>query len=177
MLERSSRNSRIRLAAVWILAPLAVGWLAGGSCSVAGCYEDCDPCFQHCQCKEICRNPLVGEGGLRVVEHETRVLRDDRAEHARVLDVRVGPSLEFTPGSVNPARIADFARAVLEVNAGLFTAQRDPAWRLDAVHVLPDRTAVQFALESSRRANSVTLLFDARGRLLEATHVVDRVHD
>ena len=67
--------------------------------------------------------------------------------------------------------------AVLDVNADLFTAVAAPLWRLEAVESFPDRTAVLFALEpghfEARRANTVSLYFDAHGRLLEAAHVVE----
>lgn len=171
--------SRIRLLAAGVLVPLAAGWLAGGSCSVSACYEECDPCFQVCKCTRVCQNPVAGEQGLRIVAHEARVLERTGAGFVRVLDVAVGPALAWSAGDepADPARLAEFARRVLDVNAGLFTAAPDPVWTLEALHAFPGRTVVQFALEpgrfAPRRANSVSLLFDAEGRLLEATHVVD----
>lgn len=180
MVQPAGRN--LRLLAASLLAPLVAGWLAGGSCVVAGCYEDCDPCFQACKCHTVCQNPVVGESGLRIVAHDSRVLRGTGDRFVRVLDVAVGPALVLSTGAdptarVDPARVAEFARRVLDVNADLFTAVPEPIWLLDAVHEFADGVVVQFALDpdgvARTRANSVSLLFDAHGRLREATHVVD----
>lgn len=168
------------------LATIALaGWLASGSCTVAACYEECDPCFQACKCSSICHNLVAGEQGLRIVAHESRVLVADDEQFARSLGVVVGPSLEFASGAdpkpVDPRRLADFARRILDVNAALFTSQREPVWTLVDAQAFPEQSVLHFALEpesfAPRRANSVSLLFDARGRLLEATHVVDRGSD
>lgn len=146
---------------------------------VAGCYEDCDPCFQACQCRTVCQHPVVGENGLVIVEHTSRVLQDD-ARFVRHIGVVIGPSLEFAPEvrTAGATGIANFARGVLDVNAELFSAERDPAWNLAAVESFPAHTTVQFVHEpgpyGSRRANSVTFLFDGVGRLLEVTQVVER---
>lgn len=162
--------------------PLGAGWLSSGSCTVAACYEDCDPCFQACKCTRVCENPVAGEQGLRIVAHEPRVLERTGGRFVRVLDVVVGPALaplhaDEGPEAAEPARLAEFARSVLDVNADLFTAVAAPLWRLEAVESFPDRTAVLFALEpghfEARRANTVSLYFDAHGRLLEAAHVVE----
>ncbi len=163
------------------LALLAgVGWLASGSCVVAACYEECDPCFQACKCHKVCQNPVAGEAGLRIAVHEARVLADDGGRYVRIVRVAVGPSLEFVPDA-DRDRLADFARRILDVNADLFTSRRDPVWRLDAAQSFPECSVLQFALVPERgdaqRSNSVSLLFDARGRLLEAHHVVDRDPD
>ncbi|MCY2959705.1 MAG: hypothetical protein NTY35_06025 [Planctomycetota bacterium] len=185
----SDRPRRTAWLATVVLAPLACGWLASGSCSVSACYEECDPCFQACKCSGVCQNPVAGEQGLRIVAHESRILAAEDDRFVRVLDVVVGPSLEFASGnersdrdrSVDLARLAEFAREILVVNAEVFTSVRDPDWRLDAVHAFSACSVAQFHLEpgrsTARRANSVSLLFDAHGRLLEATHVVDRGSD
>ncbi len=170
-----------------LLTAVGVGWLASGSCVVAGCYEDCDPCFQACQCTSTCQNPLVGEGGHAIVVHTARISTNEGGSFVRTLEIQVGPSLEFVadehaPGTAHiapgTAHIAQFARQVLLVNSALFSAEPDPKWDLDAVHAFPTHTAVQFVHDAGpyglRRANSVTLLFDDAGRLLEVTQVVDR---
>lgn len=163
-----------------LLAAVGVGLLASGSCVVAGCYEDCDPCFQACKCSSTCQNPLVGENGHAIVEHTTRIALNDAAGFVRTLEVQVGPSLEFVDADQahGTEEIAQFARQILHVNGALFSAEPDPKWDLAAVHAFPTHTAVQFAHDAGpyglRRANSVTLLFDDVGRLLEVTQVVDR---
>lgn len=163
------------------LALLAgVGWLVSGSCVVAACYEECDPCFQVCKCHTVCQNPVAGGTGLRIAAFDARVLADDSGRFVRVVRVAVGPSLEFVPDA-EPDRLGEFARRILDVNADLFTSRRDPVWRLDVVHAFPENRVLQFALVPERgaapRANTVSLLFDARGRLLEADHVVERAPD
>jgi hypothetical protein len=179
MLRSPTPIAALPRLATAILAASAAGWLASGSCVVAGCYEDCDPCFQACKCRTVCQHPVVGEHGLVIVEHTSRVLADE-ARFVRLIDVVIGPSLEFAPAVRNEGAtgIADFARGVLDVNAELFTAERDPAWTLAAVETFPAHTTVQFAHDpgpyGSRSANSVTFLFDGVGRLLEVTQVVER---
>jgi hypothetical protein len=181
-ITRLGAAARGRLGrAVRALAPLAgVGWLAGGSCVVAACYEECDPCFQACKCHKVCQNPVAGEPGLRIAAYDARVLPDSGGRFVRVVRVAVGPSLEFVPDA-DPDRLPDFARRILDVNSDLFTSRRDPVWHLDAVQSFPECSVLQFALVPERCAapssNSVSLLFDARGRLLEADHVVDRAPD
>jgi len=157
-----------------ILAPLAVGWLAGGSCTLAACYEECDPCYQSCKCSSVCQNLVAGENGLTIVAHTSRIVESSRARFVRQFQVLVGPTLELVT-ETDTTRLVDFAGRVLDVNAILFTAEREPRWSLAAVHAFRDSTAVSFELGSDtpRRSNSVTLSFDATGRLLELTHVVD----
>lgn len=158
-----------------LLAPLAIGWLASGSCSLSACYEECDPCYQACKCSNLCQNLVAGESGLSIVAHTSRIVESSRARFVRQFEVLVGPTLELTT-ETSSARLVDFARRVLDVNVILFTAEREPRWSLAAVHAFRDSTAIAFELQSpaSRRSNSVTLVFDATGRLLELTHVVDR---
>ncbi len=157
-----------------ILAPFAVGWLAGGSCTIAACYEECDPCYQACKCSHLCQNLVAGESGLTIVAHRACIVESSDARFVRQFQVAVGPTLEFVAESES-TRFVDFARRVLEVNASLFTAEREPRWSFAAVHAFRDSTAISFELLSSTpaRSNSVTLSFDAKGRLLEAAHVVD----
>lgn len=169
---------RIGVAAGLALAPLGAGWLASGSCVAVGCYEDCDPCFQQCKCSHTCQNHLGGEQALRFGAHESRVVEQDEHGYLRVLDVADGPVVGLADGAGHgpardPARVAAFARRVLDVNADVFTAQPAPDWRLDAVHAFDAGTVVQFHLDAAPRASSVSLHFDAQGRLVEATHAVE----
>lgn len=174
---------RIAAAVAFCAVPLGAGWLASGSCVAVACYEDCDPCFQQCKCSNNCPSQLGGEQGLRIGAHESSVVVQDEQGFVRVLDVLDGPVVGLSDGgglgpAPAPSRVAAFARRVLDVNAEFFTAQRAPDWRLDAVHAFDAGTVVQFHLEpgacDAPRANSVTLHFDANGRLVEATHAVDR---
>jgi len=176
----SSSLTTIRNAARNVATLALAGWLASGSCTVAACYEECDPCFQACKCSSICQNPVAGEQGLRILAHESRVLAADDDRFVRSLAIAVGPSLEFAPDA-DREQLVEFALRVLDVNAELFTARRDTVWTLVDAQSFPERSVLHFALEpervAPRRANSVSLLFDTRGRLLEATHVVDRDSD
>lgn len=158
-----------------LVAPLAIGWLASGSCTVAACYEECDPCYQLCNCSNLCQNLVAGENGLAIVEATTRIVETSRDRFVRQIQVVVGPTLEFALES-DSTRLADFARRVLATNSDLFTAERAPKWSLIAEHTFRDSTAVAFELETSApgNSNSVTLSFDEKGRLLEVTHAVDR---
>ncbi|MBL8863830.1 MAG: hypothetical protein JNK02_17705 [Planctomycetes bacterium] len=165
---------------VLLVAPLAVGWLASGSCTVVACYEECDPCWQQCKCSGTCGNPAAGGAGARIMAHHARVVEASAERVIREIEVLDGPTVPEDPGA-GPEGMADFARGVLAANAALFASDPDPRWRLEAVHALPGGTAVQFSLapgaHAAPRSNSVTLLFDARGRLLEAAQIVERRTD
>ncbi len=172
-----------------IVTALGAGWLASGSCSVAGCYEDCDPCYQQCQCKTVCHNPAAGQHGLTIVARATRSALDRDGRFVRVFDVALGPAIELAADGLDSARgarpasdrIAAFALRLLDANAGLFAAAAASAWDLAAVHAFPTRTAVQFERRvrpyERARANSVTFLFDDFGRLLEVAQVVEAASD
>jgi hypothetical protein len=160
-------------------APLLAGWLASGSCTVVACYEECDPCFQACKCSSNCQNPLAGEGGFRIAEYEARVVADGPGRTLRTFLAIVGPELPCAggPDPCDEASVAAFSRHVLDVNATLFTAERDPVWLLDAVTPLGAGVAAHFQLASARvgaPVHSITLLLDPRGRLVEIDQVLDR---
>lgn len=180
------RTGRIRLVAPTLRARTArvasslatvafAGWLSSGSCTVAACYEDCDPCFQACKCSNVCQHPVLAGSGLDIVEHTSRIVESSRGRFVREIQVVVGPTLEFAEEQ-DSMRVADFARRVLDANADLFTSERAPKWALVGIHAFRDSIAVAFELEppTPRGSNSVTLSFDAHGRLLEVAHVVDR---
>lgn len=163
--------------------PLLAGWLASGSCTVVACYEECDPCFQNCKCSSNCQNPLAGEGGFRIVAADARVAADGEGRTWRTFSAIVGPELRCAePEPCDEQRVADFARRVLDVNASLFTAVREPVWLLDAVTPLGAGVAVQFHLAPAHlgaggakvHVHSLTLLLDPRGRLVEIDQVLDR---
>jgi hypothetical protein len=171
------RNQLAPLGAA-VGVPLLAGWLASGSCTVVACYEECDPCFQNCKCSSICQNPLAGEGGFRIAEYEARVEADGPGRTLRTFQAIVGPELPCldTTEPCDEARVAAFARHVLDVNASLFTSEREPVWILDAVTPLGGGVAAQFQLAAARSGpvHSVTLLLDPRGRLVEIDQVLDR---
>jgi len=183
MARTQIRNQLARIGAA-VGVPLLAGWLASGSCTLAACYEECDPCFQACKCSSNCQNPLAGEGGFRIAEAETRVAVDGEGRTWRTYRAIVGPELrcDEPAEACDEQRVAEFAWRVLAVNAPLFTAVREPVWLLDAVTPLGVGVAVQFHLAPARKdsdgakapVHSLTLLLDPRGRLVEIDQVLDR---
>jgi len=178
MARNHIRNQLAPIGAA-VAVPLLAGWLASGSCVYVGCYEDCDPCFQNCKCSTICQNPLAGEGGFRIAEYESLVAADGPGRTLRTFRAIVGPELPCvgTTEACDDASVAQFTRHVLDVNASLFTAEREPAWILDAITPLGAGVAVQYQLATARPGapvHSLTLLLDPRGRLVEIDQVLDR---
>lgn len=164
--------------------PLLAGWLASGSCTLVACKENCDPCYQACNCSSNCHNPLAGEGGFRIVASDARIAADGEGRTWRTFGAIVGPELQCagTAEGCDEQRVAEFALGVLDANAPLFTALREPVWILDAVTPLGAGVAVQFHLAPARvvaggasaPAHSLTLCLDPRGRLVQIDQVLDR---
>ncbi len=167
------------------MTPVLAGWLASGSCYVAGCYEDCDPCLQQCRCTSQCTHGLAGPDGLRIVAFESRVEADGEGRSRRVLRNVLGPALDLAagPGPHGAEDLARFARGILAANPEFFPTRPDARWVLDAVELFETAGVVSFHHDSapsasdgfrSRHTNSVSLLFDRRGRLVEVDQAFAR---
>jgi hypothetical protein len=169
-----SETVRWSRARAWLAAPLLVGWLGSGSCTISACYEECDPCFSACKCTSTCHAHLHAGTGPRIQSCCSRIAESSATRFVRELEVLDGPRTPSDP-EMPEARLVEFARAVLAANAEFFSAQPAPRWTLEAVEVLDRARGLTFSLDDdARRANSVTLWFDVHGRLLATTQIVER---
>lgn len=130
----------------------AAGFLASGSCYIAYCTEDCDPCFQDCKCKTVCSAMAPGApDGLRL--RAARIGFDgSRTTVDGIFGLRAAPGTD----------LVRHARAVLAANADLPGMPRaEGEWELLAIDHARDG-AVLHLLSGARVA---TLLYAADGGL------------
>jgi hypothetical protein len=160
-----------------LVALLAVGWLGGGSCTVAACYEDCDPCLSQCKCSNHCKQTQATfQAGHALIEFLVIEHPSDGKRAQRTFTEIAGLSVERAGGPAWPADefVVRFARGVLAVNPH-HLALRDapPAFELDSVLRYETATVLQFHQAGlGTRENLITFLLDPRGNLVEIDQAV-----
>jgi hypothetical protein len=160
-------RSSWRILASASLAVLVVAGLCGGSCTVAVCKEDCDPCFEQCLCSDVCRNGLAYdyETVHRLSAYRrTSMLAEDETLHTFTHIVGLSLDLAHGPVEHSAADYSRFAAAVIDVNAALL-APGGTNWTQDSVQILQTAVVVPFRGESE--ADRLEFLFDRRGNLVE----------
>lgn len=174
---RLVRSEPVSKLVSFLVALLAVGWLGGGSCTVAACYEDCDPCLSQCKCSNHCKLTQASFQATHaltdflVIEH-----RSEGELAQRTFTEIVGLSVERAGGPAWPADefVVRFVRGVLAVNPH-HLALRDtpPAFELDIVLRYETAVVLQFHQTGSpARENLITFLFDPRGNLVEIDQAI-----
>jgi len=151
-----------------VAATLLVLGLCGGSCFVAYCSEDCDPCVAKCKCSTVCNNPqnLGFEGLHRLSAYRVSASFDPEGAYERTFTDIVGLSLDFAQGPVehSAADHTRFAEGVIDVNAWLL-APGGTEWTAEPVQVFQTGFVVPFRGESPWER--LDFLFDRRGNLVE----------
>lgn len=175
------------MLATSVIGALAIGWLDSGSCTVAACYEDCDPCFETCHCQRTCSHALAGAAAYRIVACEQRTRRESDSRVVKSFTHVIGPSLELAlgPDPHTEHELAAFAVGVLEENRAFVTSIGSARWVLDAVERYETAGVVNLhqdlatASDGARSflSNSASLLFDRSGNLLEIEQVLERAGD
>ncbi len=162
------RNTMLRLFAG---AVLALGLFSGGTCQVSYCSDDCDPCIDVCKCHRTCPHALSSDPAELFGLSRCVLVFETGADGSWSRSYRsiVGPSIERAFGRrADSRRVVElFARNVIEANARYFGAQEH--WSL--VDVERSDAGVLVVFERSDGAQStLSMLLDARGRLLEIEH-------
>ena len=157
----------VRSIAVVVALFFTVGGLSGGSCTVAVCKEDCDPCIQQCKCS-TCQHGLAYDFGTvhRLTTFQLTEALDEEHEGDRSYSAIVGLSLDLAhgPREHSPAEIVRFARDVIEVNAGLL-APAGERWTPGPLEVFETSLVVPFRDE--RAGAALDVLFDRHANLIE----------
>lgn len=161
-------RSSWRVLAGTAAACLLVAGLCGGSCTVAVCKEDCDPCVQQCVCSGTCHNGLAYD--YETVHRfstyrRTATLAPGRETTQAFTDI-VGLSLDLAHGPVehSAADYTRFAEAVIDVNSALL-APKGMKWTPGPVQLFQTAFVVPFRGENE--AEQLEFLFDRRGNLVE----------
>ena len=161
------RGATRRIASAFA-ATLIVAGLCGGSCTVAVCKEDCDPCIQQCVCSRHCSNNLVHDytTAHRLASYRLVTTQDADGGVARTLADIVGLSLDRAHGPVahTLADYTRFAEAVIDVNPWLL-APGGRTWTAEPVQVFDATVIVPF--HGSAGTERLELLFDAHANLAE----------
>src|SRR5262245_12348991 len=163
---RGLRIPRVLVSA--LISTLLVAGLCGGSCFVAYCSEDCDPCVQQCKCHDHCQNGLSYdyETAHRLADYRLVVAREADGTVLRNFAEIVGLSLDFAHGPVEhtQADAARFAEAMIDVNPWLL-APGGRRWVAEPVQRFEESFVVPFRGEDAREG--LEFLFDRRGGLVE----------
>lgn len=164
----NDRHTTLRLFAG---AVLALGLFSGGTCQVSYCSDDCDPCIDVCKCHHTCSHGLASDPVelFALTRYVLVVGTLDDGSWSRSYRSIVGPSVEraFGPQADSRRVVELFARNVVQANARLFGAQEH--WSLIDVERSDAGVLVRFE-RADGGASTLTLLLDARGRLLEIEH-------
>lgn len=156
-----------------LVAAFAIGWLAGGSCVVATCFEDCDPCIQQCKCKtsKCSTTQAAYQATHALIAFEHTETTSPNA-HQRTFTNIAGLSVQRAGGPAQPGTddVVRFARGVLLVNRPLFRLDPNELTLLQALHC-ESGTLAQFQRGHEDRATDlITFFFDPRGNLMQITH-------
>jgi hypothetical protein len=157
-----------RTIASALAAVLLVALLCGGSCTVAVCKEDCDPCIEQCVCSGTCANGIDYDYRTvhRLSSYSLATSADGEGALTRTFSDIVGLSLDRAQGPVPHAAgdYARFAEAVIDVNAWLL-APGGRAWTAEPVLSFDSAVVVPFHGEDE--TERLELLFDGGANLAE----------
>jgi hypothetical protein len=163
-----------------LLALCCNALFSSSSCVVVYCSEDCDPCLVNtCKCTTCKHSNASFEATHRLETYRLSLAVDATGQVTRTYGEIVGLSLDRALGTEphTETDLVRFARNVLAVNSDLLPSDpRSGGWELDGIEPFDGARVVSFHAASrgdaapNAAASSVTLLFDARGNLIEIDH-------
>jgi hypothetical protein len=173
-LKVASPMKAFRAACCVLLIALGAGVSTSGSCVVAYCSEDCDPCLTQCKCTHECHHTSASFQATHALVDFVFVETRSGERTVRTFGDVLGLSVRAAggPSVVESGELVRFARGVLEVNAARFGTAASSSWLLDSVDAYETVRVATFHLEApettrARAANSISFLFDRAGFLIE----------
>jgi hypothetical protein len=157
-----------------LCAALAAGLLTSGTCSISACNDNnCDPCTTQCVCSQVCHQTPAFIETHKLVVFDYLEHHEASGAWVRTFAHVAGLSTQAAYGTLHPnaAVYEQFSRGILEVNAELFVSHPH-GWNLIALDILDAVAIVQLARDPAEVANSVSLLFDRNGLLIEVQQVI-----
>jgi hypothetical protein len=186
-LADAARTVRARSRAIGAPRVLAVllalccnALFSSSSCVVVYCSEDCNPCLVNtCKCTTCQHSNASFEATHRLELYRLSLAVDADGRVTRIYGEIVGLSLDRAIGTEphTEADLVRFARNVLAVNAELLPSDSSGGeWELDRVETFGGERVVSFRARTRDSAaqdvaaSTATMLFDARGNLIEIDH-------